>query len=77
VVVDMANVRFLDSAGVGVLLQLHRRLPGGQRLALANVPLGMQRALQITGIHTLLQVHQQDPPWPWPDQPDTATPDTA
>ena len=77
VVVDMAQVGFLDSAGLSALFGVHRQLPAGQRLALANVPRRMQRVLQITAVGTLLLVHEQGPPWPWPDlipEPSPAAP---
>ena len=66
VVVDMAKVAFLDSAGLSALFGVHRQLPAGQRLALANVPRRMQRVLHVTAADTLLLVHEQGQPWPWP-----------
>lgn len=66
VLVDMARVGFLDSAGMAALVGLHRQLPPGQRLALANVPARMQRVLRMSGVGTLFQVHEQGQPWPWP-----------
>ena len=65
IVVDMAQVGFLDSAGLAALFGVHRQLPPGQRLALANVPRRMQRVLQVTAVGTLLLVHEQGQPWPW------------
>ena len=65
VVVDMADVGFLDSAGLAVLFSAHRKLPAGQSLALANVPRRMQRVLHVAAVGTLLVVHEQGQPWPW------------
>ena len=67
VVVDMTLVDFLDSAGLAALFGASRLLPDGQRLALANVPRRMQRVLQLTAVDTLMDVHEQGQPWPWPD----------
>lgn len=66
IVVDMTLVGFLDSAGLAALFGVTRLLPAGQQLALANVPHRMQRVLQITGVGTLMNVHEQGQPWPWP-----------
>lgn len=77
VVVDMTEVAFLDSAGLSALFGVHRQLPAGQRLALANVPRRMQRVLHVTAVATLLLVHEQGQPWPWPGiipEPPAATP---
>ena len=67
VVVDMTLVDFLDSAGLAALFGARRRLRDGQRLALANVPRRMHRVLQLTAVKTLMDVHEQGEPWPWPD----------
>ena len=69
VVVDMTDVGFLDSAGLAALVGVHRDLPSGQQIALANVPPRMQRALHIAAVATLFLVHLQGQPWPGPDLP--------
>ena len=78
VVVDMTLVDFLDSAGLAALFGANRLLLDGQRLALANVPRRMHRVLQLTAVTTLMDVHEQGEPWPWPDlaldSSSTATP---
>ena len=67
IVVDMILVDFLDSAGLAALFGARRLLPDGHRLALANVPRRMQRVLQLTAVGTLMEVHEQGQPWPWPE----------
>ena len=66
VAIDMGGVGFLDSAGLSMLVGVHRSLPAGQRIALANVPRRMQRALQIAAVETLFLVHEEGDPWPGP-----------
>ena len=67
--VDMADVRFLDSAGLAVLVGTHRHLAAGQRLALGNVPPRMQRVLHETAMNKLMDIHAAGDPWPWPEVP--------
>ena len=65
--VDMAAVSFLDSAGLAVLFGTHRHLEAGQRLALCNVPDRMRRVLHGTATASLMGMHVAGEPWPWPD----------
>ena len=49
-VLDLANVRFIDSAGVGALLSIRERAKGlGVEMALTNVPIHVQHVLELTG----------------------------
>jgi anti-anti-sigma factor len=54
-VLDMAGVTFLDSAGVGALVQLfvHRR-NGGQKLTLAALPPQSKAVLEVAGLLKLI-----------------------
>ena len=67
--VDMAAVSFLDSAGLAVLVGTHRHLGAGQRLAVCNVPDRMRRVLHDTAMAALMSIHAADEPWPWPQVP--------
>jgi anti-anti-sigma factor len=50
-VLDMAAVEFVNSAGLGALFQLIQRLRGrGARLAFANVPPTIHRVLMTVGM---------------------------
>lgn len=69
IIVDMQHVDFLDSAGLSAMVGLHRNLPPDRQLAMANVPVRLQRALQIAAIDRLFTVHCHGDPWPWPDVP--------
>jgi anti-sigma B factor antagonist len=54
-VVDLADVRFIDSAGVGALLSMRERATRlGVRMTLANVPHPVQRVLDATGTGAVL-----------------------
>ncbi len=67
ILIDMRDVVFLDSAALAVIVGVNRQLPVGQRLALTQVPLRMQRVLRVAAIASLLPVHEQGQPWPWGD----------
>lgn len=59
IVVDLAGVSFLDSAGLCVLAAAHRRIKGrGVRLRVLASSRAVIRPLQITGLWELLQVEQ-------------------
>jgi anti-sigma B factor antagonist len=65
-VVNMSAVTFLDSSGLAVLVRVARSLGSQRRLALANVPVRLQRVLRDTAMDTLMDVHCAGDPWPWP-----------
>jgi anti-anti-sigma factor len=56
VVVDASEVEFIDSTALGVLIDAHRKLEGGLRVANPQDPI--RRALQISGIDRHLKVHE-------------------
>ncbi len=61
IVVDLAGVTFLDSAGLCVLAAAHRRLKGrGMRLRVLASSRAVIRPLQITGLWDLLRVEQSN-----------------
>ena len=55
-VVDMAEVEFVDSTALGVLVEAHSRL-GRDTLRLAAPQLETRRALQVSGLDRHLPVH--------------------
>lgn len=55
VLVDLSDVPFLDSSGLGVLLSSARRLGLG-RFALAGLGLESRRVIEITGADRLLTI---------------------
>jgi anti-anti-sigma factor len=50
VVVDLAEVRFVDSTALGVLIEASSRLGDSRRLVLAAPGLETRRALEISGL---------------------------
>ena len=56
-VLDMADVPFMDSAALGLLLATQSRLQGsGIRLIVANPSTGVRRILDLTGTTDVLDV---------------------
>jgi anti-sigma B factor antagonist len=56
VVVDMADVEFVDSTALGVLIEARAKL-GREGLALAAPQLDTRRTLQVSGLDRHLPVH--------------------
>ncbi|MFF9277365.1 STAS domain-containing protein [Streptomyces griseosporeus] len=57
-VLDMSAVSFCDSAGLNLLLWIWRKAAeAGTVLALACVPVKVQRMLAMTGVDTVLRVY--------------------
>jgi anti-anti-sigma factor len=56
IVIDASEVEFIDSTALGVLIDAHRKLEGGLRVASPQDPI--RRALQISGIDRHLKVHE-------------------
>ena len=58
VVLDLAEVTFLDSTVLGLLLLAARRMDAnGGRLVLASAGEAVERVLQVSGLWTYLPVH--------------------
>lgn len=57
IVLDLSDISFIDSAGVGLLASLHTsaQMAGGV-LKLANLSLRMQDMMQITRLYIVLEV---------------------
>lgn len=57
IVVDMAQVTFLDSRGMAVLIHLHgKALARGGKLTLLAVPSRVAKALNVAGLDQVFQV---------------------
>ena len=56
-VVDLANVRFMDSSGLRSLLSARRRAEGaGRALRLVNVPPDVARVFDVTGVGRIFDI---------------------
>lgn len=56
-VVDLADVRFIDSTALGVLIETRGRLPGGRGFLLAAPGLETSRALAVSGLDRHFAIH--------------------
>lgn len=65
VVVDLAHVSFLDSAGLSVVFAVQRQLPVSQRLALGNVPRRMLRTLRLAAVGSVVELYPEGDDQPW------------
>ncbi len=55
--VEIGNVRFIDSSGIGVLLGIYRKLPGDDaEVVLRNVQPGVQAVLELLRLHRVFKV---------------------
>ena len=57
-VVDLARVTFIDSTGLGVLIEARTRLRDAGAFLLASPGLETRRALEISGLDRHFAVHQ-------------------
>jgi anti-sigma B factor antagonist len=58
VVVDLSDITFIDSAGLGALVGAHRRmLEAGGRLRVVRPPALVGRAFELTGLDELLDLY--------------------
>ena len=69
-VIDLAEVTFLDSAALAVVFGLRRALPAGQVVSLAHVRPRVMRVLRTAAVTSVVEVHAQGEPWPWSDVPE-------
>jgi anti-sigma B factor antagonist len=56
-VVDLAEVEFLDSTALGVLIEAQRKLEDGRVFLLAAPGLEARRALEVTGLDRHFSLH--------------------
>jgi anti-sigma B factor antagonist len=56
-VVDLSRVTFIDSTGLGVLIEARTRLPNRRAFLLAAPGLETRRALEISGLDRHFAVH--------------------
>jgi anti-sigma B factor antagonist len=58
VVVDLAEVDFVDSTALGVLVEARTKLPNRKGFVLAGAGLEARRALEISGLDRHFTVHE-------------------
>lgn len=55
-VLDLADIRFMDSTALGVLIAVDRRLASDERLALAQPATEVMRVLEVSGVATSFRI---------------------
>jgi anti-anti-sigma factor len=61
VVLDLGELRFMDSTGLRVLLQARRAAADGHwRLALRSVPPNIRRLFELAGVHEAIPIDPED-----------------
>lgn len=61
-VIDMSDVTFLDSTGLGAIVALQRRQrPHGGVVAITNAGPMVTKILQLTGMHLTMEVNGEPP----------------
>ncbi len=61
VVIDLSDVRYLDSAFVSALVRLRRRVPDVEITLAAPAP-SVRRVLELTSMHELFTINDAPPP---------------
>ena len=57
ILLDLNNVSFVDSAGLAILVRLHKLTQGmGTRLALCSLSLQMNQLLQLTSMDSFFEI---------------------
>jgi anti-sigma B factor antagonist len=56
VMVDMNAVQFVDSSGIGTLLNLYKRLPTGSTVRLTGVQPPVQAVLELLRLHRVFEI---------------------
>jgi anti-sigma B factor antagonist len=60
VILDLAGVTFIDSSGLALLVDAHRRIAAeDQVLLLGEVPARVQRLLELTGLDQLFRLEAE------------------
>jgi anti-anti-sigma factor len=63
VVLDLSELRFMDSTGLRILLQARRAASEGNwQLSLRSVPPNIRRLLELSGVHDLIAIESTGPP---------------
>jgi anti-sigma B factor antagonist len=56
VMVDLKSVQFVDSSGIGSLLNLYKRLPGGSAVRLVGVQASVRAVLELLRLHRVFEI---------------------
>ncbi|NPV26257.1 MAG: anti-sigma F factor antagonist [Firmicutes bacterium] len=60
-IIELANVSFMDSSGLGVLLGRYKRISrGGGKMALIRPQPQVRRVLELSGITRIIGIYESD-----------------
>ncbi|MDR5652415.1 STAS domain-containing protein [Ruixingdingia sedimenti] len=62
VVLDLSQVAFLDSSGLGAVVAVMKLLGPGRRLELAGLTPGVLRVFRLTRMDSVFTIHDAAPP---------------
>lgn len=54
--IDLSEVSYIDSSGLGMLIMLQQNLPAGGRLELFNPQHVVRKALELVNIHRIVHI---------------------
>lgn len=57
VILDLTNVTFVDSSGLGALVAIHKLLSPNRKLELASLAPAVTRVLQLTHMDQVFPIH--------------------
>lgn len=57
VILDLAQVRFIDSSGLGAIVASMKQLPTGHRLELAALTPDVDKVFRLTRMDTIFAIH--------------------
>lgn len=57
IVLDLSEVRFVDSSGLGALVAIHKALPSGQQLEVAGVDRSVMSLFKLTRMNRVFVMH--------------------
>lgn len=58
VVLDLSQVQFVDSSGLGAIVAPLKQMPDGYRLELAGLTGGVGRVFRLTRMDTIFAIHE-------------------
>lgn len=58
-ILDMSQVDFMDSSGLGALIAIHKAMPAGHRLILRGPRPNVQRVFRLTRMDTVFHIEDQ------------------
>ncbi len=61
IMLDMQNVQFMDSSGLGAVIAIHKSLPTGRKLELACLTQNVARVFRLTRMDTIFTIHDMIP----------------